>query len=118
MSNIWKPKSYKLLTAEQRTEKLKKDAAYEIAVQNLSMAYYQKKRTVGVTAQEDTEYQSAKTNLWNDHVEWSTVNGLYEEVTITEQISNMEQTINETLANLNTLKVEAGQKELELKEKV
>ena len=56
VETIWRPKRYSLLTDAQKQAKLQKDSQYEIAVQNVSSAFYQKKRTVGVSAKEEADY--------------------------------------------------------------
>ena len=86
------------LTEAQRTEKVKKDSEYEIAVQNLSTAFYQKKRTVGVTEAEEATYKADKVALWNTYQEWAKANGLYETVTVEAQLAEREAGLQMALA--------------------
>lgn len=102
------------LTEEQRTEKLKKDSEYEIAVQNLSTAYYQKKRTVGVTAEEEAKYKADKEALWNTYQSWAKTNGLYETVTVEQQLAEREAGLQIALKSVNEAKRELGLKEVQI----
>lgn len=83
----YRQKSFHLLTKEQQQAKLQKDSEYEIAVQNLSASFYQKKRSVGVTAKEEATYQTAKAKLWNDYYQWAITKGLYEVVAPEQQLT-------------------------------
>lgn len=113
---IWRPKQPSALTDSQRAEKLQKDSEYEIAVQNLSTAFYTKKRTVGVTAEEEAKYRQDKTKLWNDYFEWAKASGLYEEVTPEQQLADAENTLNSQLEEVNRLRIELERRPLEIKE--
>jgi len=115
VETIWRPKRPSALTDSQRAEKLQKDSEYEIAVQNLSTAFYQKKRTVGVTAEEEEAYKQAKSKLWNDYLEWAKANGLYEEVTLEQQLAEAVAGLKEILQNVNSLRVELGHSPLEIR---
>ena len=96
------------LTARQRGDKLQKDSAYEIAAQNLSATYYQKKRTPGGTEQETATYTTAKAKLWDDYLAWAMANGLYEEITPQEQLMEAENGLNAQLQAVNRLRSELG----------
>jgi hypothetical protein len=104
------------LTDSQRAEKLQKDSEYEIAVQNLSTAFYTKKRTVGVTAKEEADYQAEKNKLWSDYYQWAISAGLYEQVTPEQQLADAENTLNSQLEEVNRLRIELERRPLEIKE--
>ena len=117
METIYRPKRPSSLTDGQRQAKLQKDSEYEIAVQNLSTAFYQKKRTTGVTAKEEETYKIAKSKLWNDYKAWAISQGLYEEVTPEQQLTEAETGLDAQIEQVNLIRVELGRKPLELKEK-
>jgi len=108
MPIIWRPKSS--LTEEQKKTKLKKDSEYEIA--HLSMFADFK---AGKIAQ--TEFETAHTKQWNDYVEWSKVNSLYEEVTVEQQLTEAEDGLNDSVKQVNVLRKELKKPEIEVKEK-
>ena len=117
VETIWRPKRPSALTDSQRAGKLQKDSQYEIAVQNLSTAFYQKKRTVGVTAEEEEKYRQDKAKLWNDYLEWAKANGLYEEVTPEQQLAEAETGLAEQVKEINLIRQELGRKPIEVVEK-
>ena len=114
--SIWRPRRPSALTDSQRAEKLQKDSEYEIAVQNLSTSFYQKKRTVGVTAGEEEKYKQDKAKLWNDYLEWAKANGLYEEVTPEQQLAEAETGLMAQLEEVNRLRIELKHRPFEIKE--
>jgi hypothetical protein len=116
VETIWRPKRPSALTDSQRADKLQRDSQYEIAVQNLSTAFYQKKQTVGVTAEEEAKYRQDKAKLWNDYLEWAKANGLYQEVTPEQHLTEAENTLNSQLEEINRLRVELKQRPLEIRE--
>lgn len=116
VESIWRPRRPSALTDSQRAEKLQKDSEYEIAVQNLSTSFYQKKRTVGVTAGEEEKYRQDKAKLWNDYLEWAKANGLYEEVTPEQQLAEAETGLMAQLEEVNRLRVELKHRPFEIKE--
>jgi len=118
VETIWRPKRTSALTDSQRADKLQKDSQYEIAVQNLSTAFYTKKRTVGVTAKEEADYQAQKSKLWNDYLEWAKANGLYQEITPEQQLAEAENTLNSHLEEVNRLRAELERNPFELKERM
>jgi hypothetical protein len=118
VETIWRPKRPSALTDSQRAEKLQRDSEYEIAVQNLSTAFYQKKRTVGVTAEEEEKYRQDKTKLWNDYLEWAKANGLYQEVTPEQQLIETETGLSELISRVNLIRQELGYNPIEISEKV
>jgi hypothetical protein len=118
VETIWRPKRPSALTDSQRADKLQRDSQYEIAVQNLSTAFYTKKRSVGVTAEEEEAYRQAKSKLWNDYLEWAKANGLYQEVTPEQQLAEAENTINSQLEEVNQLRAELKLNPFELKERM
>ena len=118
VETIWRPKRPSALTDSQRADKLQRDSQYEIAVQNLSTAFYHKKRSVGVTAEEEEAYRQAKSKLWNDYLEWAKANGLYEQVTPEQQLAEAENTLNSQLEEVNWLRAELKRNPFELKERM
>jgi len=118
VETIWRPKRPSALTDSQRADKLQGDSQYEIAVQNLSTAFYHKKRSVGVTAEEEEAYRQAKSKLWNDYLEWAKANGLYEQVTPEQQLAEAENTLNSQLEEVNWLRAELKRNPFELKERM
>ena len=117
VESIWRPKRPSALTDSQRAEKLQKDSGYEIAVQNLSTAFYSKKRTVGVTQQEEDDYRAQKAQLWNNYKTWAISAGLYEEVTPEQQLAEAENALNVQLDEINIIRAELKRPPLEVKEK-
>ena len=117
VETIWRPKRPSALTDSQRVEKLQRDSEYEIAVQNLSSAFYQKKQTVGVTAEEEEIYRQDKAKLWNDYLEWAKAKGLYEQVTPEQQLAEAEAGLNEQVQQVNLIRSELKKPLLEVKEK-
>lgn len=117
METIYRPIRPSKLTDAQRQAKLQKDSEYEIAVQNLSVAFYQKKRATGVTPQEEQAYQQAKAQLWNDYKNWAIGEGLYEEVTPEQQLVEAEEGLNAQIEEVNVIRTELEKPLLEVKEK-
>jgi hypothetical protein len=118
VETIWRPKRPSALTDSQRADKLQKDSQYEIAVQNLSTAFYQKKQSTGVTAEEEEAYRQAKTKLWNDYLEWAKANGLYQEITPEQQLAEAEAGLQAQLEAVNQLRTELKLNPFELKERM
>ena len=110
MPIIFRQKPFSQLTKEQQQLKLQKDSKYEIAVQNLSTAFYTKKRSIGVTAKEEADYQTQHTKLWNDYLEWAKTNELYEEVTPEQQLAEAETVLDEQLKVVNQMRTELNRK--------
>ncbi len=117
VETVWRPKRPRNLTDSQGAEKLQKDSEYEIAVQNLSTSFYQKKRTTGVTEQEEAEYKTQKAQLWNNYLDWAKANGLYEEVTPEQQLAEVEDGLNAQIEEINVIRAELKKPLLEVKEK-
>ncbi len=118
MESVWRQKAPRNLTANQKTEKLNKDTKYESDVSNITMPFYAKKRSVGVTAQEEATYKTAKETLWSDYLAWAISYELYEEVTPTQQQAEAEDGLNFQLVEVNRIRTELGMKHLLIKEKV
>ena len=118
MQTIYRQIRPSRLTETQRQLKLQKDSGYEIAVQNLSVPFYTKKRTGGVTAEEEATYNQTKTQLWDDYKSWAISFGLYEEVTPEQYLAEKEGSLNEMLVEVNEIRVELDKAPLELKTKV
>lgn len=107
MENL-RRKSSSEMTEEQNRAKASKDKEYEKAVCELSNSFYQKKRSVGVSSQEEMDYQKAKTKLWNDYETWALSNGLYEEIDLGEQERVLRNDLVEGLQRLNSLRKQLG----------
>jgi len=116
METIYRQKSFHKLTSEQQKAKLQKDNEYEIAVQNLSASFYQKKRTVGVTAEEEETYKTTKADLWGNYYHWAVANELYEVVTPEQQLTEAEDGLSGQLAKVNSIRTDLGRVSLEVKE--
>jgi len=114
MTTIWRQIPFQRLTDTQKQEKLKKDSEYEIAVQNLSTGFYQKKRAKGVSKKEQNDYNEAKTKLWNDYKEWAVSQGLYEEVTPEQQLTEAENGLTVQVERINVIRQELGRKSLKI----
>ena len=109
MQSIWRPKLQ--LTEEQRQDKFRKDGEYEIAHLNLTADF-----KAGRITQTDFDTQHAK--QWNDYLEWSKANGLYEEVTPEQQLKEAESGLDMQLKIVNEIRLAIGKPEIETKEKV
>lgn len=110
METIWRPKPLHLLTEKQKTEKLKKDSEYEIAHLNLSADFKKGKLT-------KDEFGIAHTKQWGNYVEWSKVEGLYEEVTPEQQLIEVESGLNDLVEQVNVIRNELKKPLLKVKEK-
>ena len=117
LETVFRQKTFHRLTDEQKQAKLQKDSQYEIAVQNLSTAFYTKKRTVGVSAKEEADYQAQKSKLWNDYYSWAIGAGLYEQVTPEQQLAEAEAGLNEQVQQVNLIRSELKKPLFEVKEK-
>ena len=106
MPTIYRQKSFHLLSKEQQQTKLQKDSEYEIVVQNLSADFYRKKHAEGVTAQEETDYKAQKAQLWDNYYNWAVSGGLYEEVTLDQQLKEAEDTLNVQVEEVNAIRTE------------
>jgi len=93
---------------EQQQAKLAKDKEYELAVQVLSTPFYTKKHSIGITAQEEADYRTAKSILWNTYLEWAKANGLYEQVTPEQQLTEIG--LDNIVKEVNILRTELGLK--------
>lgn len=118
METIFRQKASHRLTKEQFQAKLKKDSEYEIAVQNLSTAFYQKKRTIGVSEKEEGDYLKAKSKLWNDYKNWAIGAGLYEEITPEQQLAEAEMGLDGQLKEVNLIRAELGKPKKKLIEEL
>lgn len=94
MPVIYRQKPFSSLTPEQQKVKLKKDGEYEIAVQNL------------YTTLPRDQAQAEKKKLWNDYSNWAIAAGLYEEVTVEQQLTEAEAALNAQLEIANQLRTE------------
>ena len=116
METEYRQKATHNLSPKQQKAKLKKDSEYEIAVQNLSASFYQKKRTVGVTAEEEETYKTTKADLWDDYYQWAIAEGLYEVVTPEQQLTEAEDGLSDQLAKVNSIRADLGRVSIEVKE--
>lgn len=117
METIYRQIAFHRLADAQKQAKLVKDSEYEIAVRNLSATFYQKKRSVGVTPEEEESYKQASSKLWNDYKTWAIGEGLYEEVTPEQQLAEAEDGLNSLIEEVNTIRQELRQKPIEIVEK-
>lgn len=97
------------LTKTQIKAKEARDAEYQLASKVLSSAYYEKKRTVGVTAQETADYEVAYKQLWDDYVAWGVTNGIMIEITPEKQLARGEVILLQILQEVNDMRAELGQ---------
>ena len=121
LETIYRQKSPHLLTKAQLVQKIKKDSEYEIAVQNLSTAFYSKKHSskkhsVGVSEAEEAEYKAQKSKLWNDYRSWAIGYGLYETVTPEQQLAEVEVVLSEQITEVNLIRKELGLRKVQLTE--
>ena len=117
METIYRQIAFHRLNDAQKQAKLQKDSEYEIAVKNLSTSFYQKKRSGGVTAQEEADYLIAKSQLWDDYKTWAISESLYEEVTPEQQLTEAEDGLNAQVEAVNLIRKELGKPDIEVKEK-
>lgn len=110
METIWRPKPEHLLTEEQKKDKLKKDSEYEVAHLNLSAEFKGGKLT-------KAEFEVAHIKQWDDYVEWSKAGGLYEEVTLEQQLTEVEAGLTDLVEQVNVIRKELKKPLLEVKEK-
>lgn len=106
-----------LLTPEQQQKKLQKDTEYEQAVKAISKPFYDKKHSVGVTGEEQATYDIAHKKLWSDYQSWAKSEGLYQEVTVEQQLVEAERGLTQILSRVNEVRHELAMKEIEVKEK-
>ena len=99
------------LTSEQQQIKLKKDAEYKLASDNSATVYYGKKHTIGTSAVEDAAFEVAHKQLWQDYLTWAKSAGLYEEVTVQQQLIEATDVLNMALDDVNRLRKELGFKD-------
>lgn len=118
METIYRQKAFHNLSDAQKQESVKKSSEYEIAVQNLSVPFYTKKRTDGVTAEEEAIYKQMRTQLWDDHKSWAISFDLYEEVTPEQYLAENERHLNKMFVEVNEIRVELNKVPLELKIKL
>jgi len=116
MQSVWRQKRSGQLTPAQQQAKLQKDAEYETAVRSLSSAFYAKKRSVGVTPEEEAAYRQQKADLWNGYKTWAIAQGLYHEVTPQQQLAEQEEALGGQLQEANELRASLGLKPVELRE--
>ena len=108
METIYRQKAPHNLTEAQYKEKLKKDTEYEIAVQNI---YANKTLT-------PEQKQTEKKVLWDAYYDWAVTNGLYEEVTLEQQLVEAEAGLNAQVEQVNLIRIELKKPLVEVKEKV
>jgi hypothetical protein len=102
----YRPIKMSLLPKELQEEKLKRDASYEIAVQNI----YANK---GLT---DNEKQNQKAILWQEYSKWAETN-IWEAVTDNDLLVEAETNLSQQVSIVNGLRTKLGQKTIEVIEK-
>jgi len=108
---MYRPIRERLLSLAQRELKKQWDIEYEKSVQALDHPFYQKKHTVGVTAQEEAEHRVAKSTLWNSERQRRIDAGLYEEVTPARKLAELIASKADLEQELSRLNVEISQLE-------
>lgn len=94
MEIIWRPKRYSDIPKELLREKLNRDAEYEIAVRNLYATFPKDQATI------------EKKKLWDIYVDWAKASGIYEQVTLEQQLSEAENVLNAQLLAVNEIRIE------------
>ena len=97
----YRPQRLRDLTPEQIADKKVRDDLYELAVAALSGHFYEKKRTVGVTTEEEEAYNAAKRQLWAEERQRRIAAGLYEEVDRLEELREARQKLQSELVRVN-----------------
>ncbi|GAI97159.1 unnamed protein product [marine sediment metagenome] len=110
METIYRQKAFHRLTDIQKQAKLQKDSEYEIAVQNLTVSWKK-----GEITQE--AYRQQKSTLWHTYKNWAISQGLYEQITPEQQLTEAEATLREQVNQVNLIRKELGKPEVEIKEK-
>ena len=100
---IWRPKQFSVLTDAQKQAKLRKDAEYQIAHLNLTTDYKQ-----GKIDKKEFDIQHSK--QWNDYMEWAKVEGLYEQVSLKQQLAEAGAPLNAQITEVNRIRQELGLK--------
>jgi len=99
MKTIFRQIAPHRLTKPQFQAKLVKDSEYEIAVQNLTVSW--KKGEIKQKA-----YETQKRDLWHTYKDWAISQGLYEEVTPEQQLTEAELGLDEQLEEVNLIRAE------------
>ena len=107
METIYRQIAFNRLTDAQKQGKLKRDSGYEIAIQNI---YANKALTSG-------QKQAEKKVLWDAYYQWAMTNGLYEEVTLEQQLTEAEAGLNAQVEQVNLIRVELKKPLVEVKKK-
>ena len=115
LETIYRQIAFHRLNDAQKQEKLKRDSEYEITVQNLSNAFYTKKRSWGITVEEEAQYIEQKSKLWNDYYNWAKGAGLYDQVTPEQQLAEAETGLIEQVKQVNLIRTELKKPLLEIK---
>jgi hypothetical protein len=115
MPEIFRPIAPHRLDAAKLTLKFQKDTEYEQAVQAISKPFYAKKKSVGVTAQEQADFDAASNKLWDDYLAWAKSAGLYEAVSVDQQRQEAESGLAGLIAEVNALRTELGLKAISLR---
>ena len=102
MPVIHRPKRPSQLTLKQLKAKEARDIAYENAHIALANAYYSQPTH---TPAEQTAFFSQSAKQWQDYVDWSIANGLYEEVSVEQQEIETMEGLNAVLDTVNVLRV-------------
>jgi len=110
MEVIYRLKRPLFLTPEQRQAKLQKDSEYEIAHLNLSADFQKGKLT-------QAEFEAAHMKQWREYEDWAKLNGLYEEVTPEQQLTEAEAGLNTVVEQVNLIRTELKKPLVEVKER-
>ena len=106
------------LTPEQIIFKEAEDARYEVESEALAAPFYAKKRTEGVTDEEQQAFDLEHERIWVEHLQRAVAGGLYEIEDEQTVLSRKESLLSDALGKINEMRVSLGLNELELKEKV
>jgi len=105
MKTIYRQIAFHRLNDAQKQAKFQKDSEYEIAVMNL---YATLPREQAIAEKEE---------LWGNYYQWAIAEGLYEEVTPEQQLTEAEVGLGEWVKQVNKIRKELGKPEVEVKEK-
>lgn len=118
METIYRQLGMSKLSPALRILKNQKDFEYKAACEAISNPFYQKKRSIGVTPEEEQTYLLARANLWDVWKAWAISAGVYEVITPEQYLAENEASLNDMLTNVNFIRGELNKTSLELKTKV
>lgn len=106
MPVIYRPKRFSLLNPEQQRAKLAKDRDYEIA--HLNLTADSKKGKL-----DEAEFNTRHAQQWKDYVDWAIAQGLYDTVSVEQQLTEATDSLTEQVNMVNQLRQELGRKAIE-----